>query len=248
MTSAERMSDDEAKIANMDRSEAKARKKVLKEDKAITEVQLEKVRVEEADYFRSQDRWDVMAEVPVPVPVEGTWHFWKGSDWTSEEKRQLNTAWNTLGIGTFVSASVILNAVFSLHSASSMEQAGQSRLEDEMATKNTTSETNQHLFNAATWGFDSAVLVTAMGSLAAFGTLATGLREYRRVCVEHAERLEKLNRPDETEKRENLENHLKGLEARLEMLSERLAALKRQAQQEMGIMVDNVNDLENVAN
>ncbi|MFC4856941.1 hypothetical protein [Actinophytocola glycyrrhizae] len=241
MTSSERMAEDAAKIATMDQQGATAAKRRLKDEINDTQVQLDKARAEETEHFRSEDRFDVFGERP--VPVEGTWHFWKGSDWTSEEKRELNTAWSTLGLGTLASIGAILNAVFSLHAAASAEDAGHARIEE--AGDNTTSATNQNLLDTAAWGFDSAIVNTTMVGGAGLTALATGIRDYRRACVKHAERLASLNRPEETERRENLENYINGLQERLAKVRERLTALAQQADVEKGNLIEVITHVQN---
>lgn len=227
MTSSERLSGDEARIAGMDQQQAQAAKGLLEDEIDRTEDQLVDAQEKEAEHFRAEDRLDALDGRP--VPVEGSWHFWKGSDWTPDEKRELNTAFSTLTVGTLVSVGAILNAVFSLHSAASAEDAGHSRIEE---AGNSTTTTNQNLLDTASWGFDAAIVNTSMVGGVGLTTLAAGIRDYRRACVKHAERLAKLNRPEETERRENLENHLAGLRARLDKVRERLTALAQQADEE----------------
>lgn len=227
-------------IENMDKDQADTARRRLRKEAAATDTQLREARVQEVEHFRAQNRWDPLTKKP--IPVEGTWHFWKGADWTPDERRELDNAFYSLGYGALLSIGSIVGAVYTMQSANAGADAGEARVDEELATKNTTSTTNVHLESSAALNHTAQVAATVAAAVTGLDKLATGLRDYRRACVKHAEAVAKLNKPEQSEERENLEAYRAELDAKLQKVADRLTALAEQARKEALAMTEKANN------
>jgi hypothetical protein len=184
------------------RADIKATKKVLRQTTA-----------EEEAHYRANDQWDDKKDRP--KTVEATYSFWKGSDWTHEEKQALQLAHAAIGLGTIYGAGVALSGIFRIFGAQEGAHAATARSDAEQLATGNVSEINQAFEDSAMDNYRAQITEVTNTGLAAFGAVVLGCYQYWTVCSNHLENVEKLNRPEISKKRD-------GLQARLDRLKERL--------------------------
>jgi hypothetical protein len=196
-------------------------------DIRATQQVLRQTTAEEEAHYRANDQWDDLNDRPKSVGASSS--FWKGSDWTHEEKQSLRTAQSLIGVGVVVGTGVLLSGVLRVLGAQENARAGEARSDaEELATGNVTT-VNQALEASAVYNYRAQVTEGITAAIAAIGTIGSGCYQYWTVCSRHAENVEKLNRPDVTKKRE-------GLEARVQRLQEALRAEQQRLDEAMAAL------------
>jgi hypothetical protein len=185
---------------------------------------LRQTTAEEEAHYRANDQWD--DEKDKPKKVEATYSFWKGTDWTHEEKQSLRLAQAAISLGTVYGAGVVLSGVFRVYGAQEGVQAAEARSDAELAATGNVTAVNQALEASAVQNYRGQVTEMTNAGIAAIGTVVVGCYQYWTVCANHKENVEKLNRPEISKKRE-------GLEARLKRLQDQLRAELRRLEDAM---------------
>lgn len=192
----------------------------LQADIDATERVLRETAAEEEAHYRANDQWDDKKEKP--KTVKASWSFWKGSDWTHEEKQAILLAQAAIGLGTLAGVGVTLSGVFRVFGAEQGAAAASARSDaDELANGNVT-DVNQALENSALENLKGQVTEVTNTGFAAFAAVVGGCYQYWTLCANHKENVEKLNRPDISKKREGLQARLIRLQERLQDELERL--------------------------
>lgn len=185
----------------------------LKKNFDATEDALRHTIAEEEAHYRAKDQWDETGNRP--TQVETTYPFWKGEDWTHEEKQSLRVAQTAIGLGTLFGVGSTLAGILRTIGAQEGAEAAADRSAAERATTGNVSAVNQGLEDSAVHSYWGQITdVTNLG-LTAFGAIATGCYQYWMVWTKHKENVKDLNEPDVSKKRA-------GLEARLLRLQEKL--------------------------
>lgn len=212
---------------------ADVRRKIgaTKADLREARVDLRRAQTAEAADLSAKGQWD--EQLQQQIPVEATSQFWKGSDWTGEEKRKLATAQATLVTGVLGGIALLAASAVSLVGAKTNLEAAHDRL----ATANETSptgEVNTELYGAALDGLASSSISTFQTALAFLGTaVVKGAMDYWDVLAKHAENVKALNKPDVTKDRERLQAVVRRLEAQLKAEQDRLRAAILRARQSL---------------
>jgi hypothetical protein len=184
-------------------------------DVEATRQVLRQTAAEEEAHYRANDQWDDKKDKP--KTVEATYSFWKGSDWTHEEKQSLRLAQAAISLGSIYGAGVVLSGVFRILGAQEGLRAAEARSDTEQAVTGNVTTVNQALEASALENYRGQVTEVTNAGIAAFGAVVVGCYQYWTVCANHKENVEKLNRPEITKKRE-------GLEARLQRLQDQMNA------------------------
>jgi hypothetical protein len=182
-------------------------------DIKATKKMLRQTTAEEEAHYRANDQWD--DEKDMPKTVEATYPFWKGSDWTHEEKQALQLAHAAIGLGTIYGAGVTLSGIFRIFGAQEGAHAATARANAEQLATGNVSEINLAFNNSAMNNYRAQITEVTHTGVAAFGAVVLGCYQYWAVCSNHLENVEKLNRPEISKKRD-------GLQARLDRLKDRL--------------------------
>lgn len=194
----------------------------LRAQERRTEAELANARDDEAAHHTHAGTWDAVREQP--VPIQTTWFFWKGDDWTAEEKRALSDARNLLAVGLAGSLSTLAVSAVGIAGAKANLDAAEARL----ATANVTSptgEVNADLLTGAKDNLGTAIGGTIATALALLTAAAAGAYKYYTVVAAHAEKVDELNKPDVTKERERLEQKLDYLRQRLQAEEHKLALI-----------------------
>lgn len=211
--------DDEADDVRIEMSE---RRRPVREEQAdaelladidATERVLRETVAEEEAHFRANDQWDDKKDKP--KTVKASWSFWKGSDWTHEEKQSILVAQAAISLGTLYGAGVALSGIFRIFGAEEGAAAASARSDAELLATGNVTDVNQALENSALENLKGQITEVTNTGIAALGAVVGGCYQYWTLCANHKENVEKLNRPDISKKRE-------GLQARLLRLQEQL--------------------------
>jgi len=165
----------------------------------ITENALRRARVKEKAYFKKNATWEASSS------------FWKGEDWTAEEKQELYNIQTKIGTGAVAAAAAVTVATLRFLSLKWAAEAASARSDaDQQATGDVT-PTNQGLENSA-W---AAVPPGAFEiiALTALNPVINGIREWWGLCAKHQEKVKNHNMPEIAKKRAGLEEVLRELKA-----------------------------------
>lgn len=216
-----------------DEGELRQRKRDLKKRRVDIEKELKQARKAERDELLGTGGWDLDKEEH--KEIKGTWHlpFFRGDDWTAEEKAALHSAWVVLTVGTLVGACTALANGFTLTAATSNAKAADLRAGNATVTEQGFLD---HQATAARYTVASATTAEATAVSVSLGALLGGIVSYRAVCAKHAERIRNLNRPRSTVRREELENYFEQLDTRLDEVRAKLKELRDRASDEVARM------------
>ncbi len=174
--------------------------------------ELNQARLEEREHHREKGTWD--DERGAAVKVDATWSFWKGSEWSAEEKRNLKTARTAIGIGVVAAIGTVSAASVGVFAAKENLDAADERLNN-TPSNSTAYDMNQDLLLNAQGGLAQNASTLYGAFAAAVGVLTGGIVMYVNTCSKHAETVRDLNRPEITKKRERMETWVQELTERL---------------------------------
>jgi hypothetical protein len=184
--------------------------------------ELNQARFEEREHHREKGTWD--DERGLAVKVDATWSFWKGSDWSAEEKRNLKTARTAIGVGVVAAIGTVSAASVGVFAAKENLDAAEERL-NTTPSNSTAYEMNQDLLLNAQGSLAQSASTLYGAFAAAVGVLTGGIVMYVNTCAKHAETVKDLNRPEITKKRERMEAWVQELTEKLNAEREKLRRL-----------------------
>jgi hypothetical protein len=196
-----------------------AKRAVVETKQTIGEAEhkLRKARSEEQVYWEDKDPGSTVRGRH--EAIKATWHFWKGDDWTADEKRDLRKAQTALVLG-IGGLGPVIGSVFTFDSAVDGRDAAEARLADNATA------VNQGLADSARGTLAAAATGIFSSSYTWFAVIVGASLAYYDVCAKHAENVKDLNAPEITKRRERLEKWLAALQKKLENEQQELSDAK----------------------